>query len=197
MWHKKPPEWFATETKTIFQISVSQLLLSVNLMSRLRTSTSVWRLCLVSKVEKEANFNNCNQILVICFQHLCDTYSNLSINMVFDKMGLYFASGKLKWTTENYVTLVVGAGADLGGCAWGVHPHPPPRDDLRLSTTTGILRENMWFRPVTCQLRHSLVVHPLLRNILHPPLMWQWLAGTDQMSRNQVLCRSKKKQKQT
>ena len=126
MWHKKPPEWFATETKTIFQISVSQLLLSVNLMSRLRTSTSVWRLCLVSKVEKEANFNNCNQILVICFQHLCDTYSNLSINMVFDKMGLYFASGKLKWTTENYVTLVVGAGADLGGCAWGVHP-PPPR----------------------------------------------------------------------
>ena len=45
--------------------------------------------------------------------------------MVFDKMGLYFASGKLKWTTENYVTLVVGAGADLGGCAWGVHPPPP------------------------------------------------------------------------
>lgn len=60
--------------------------------------------CLRATVEKEANFNNFNQILVICFQHICDTYSNSFINMVFDKMGLYHTGGE-KCTTENYVTL--------------------------------------------------------------------------------------------
>ena len=44
---------------------------------------------------------------------------------------------------------------------------PPPWDDLRLSNTTGVLRL------VTSQLRHSLVVHPLLKEILDPPLIIQ------------------------
>ena len=39
------------------------------------------------------------------------------------------------------------AGADLGEGAGGAPPlPPPPRDDLRLSNTTGILqKKNMWF----------------------------------------------------
>ena len=39
------------------------------------------------------------------------------------------------------------AGADLGKGAGGVHPPPPPRDDLRFSNKTGILqkKKTMWF----------------------------------------------------
>ena len=37
-------------------------------------------------------------------------------------------------------------GADLGGGCRGAHPPPLPRDDLRFSNTTGILRKKtMWF----------------------------------------------------
>lgn len=33
-------------------------------------------------------------------------YSNLFINMVFDKMGFYYMGGELKCIIENYVILV-------------------------------------------------------------------------------------------
>ena len=77
-----------------------------------------------------------------------------------------------------------------------VHTLPPPQDVLWLSNSTGILQKNYvayWCwnktwdevewrtyvkrhkhgilsRHITSQLRHSLVVHPLLRKILDPPL---------------------------
>ena len=58
-------------------------------------------------------------------------------------------------------------GGYLGGGLGG--PPPPPRDDLRFSNTVGILqkKKTMW---LVSQLRHSLVVHPLLKKILDPPL---------------------------
>ena len=37
--------------------------------------------------------------------------------------------------------LTILAGADLGGGCRGCAPPPPPRDDLRLSNTTGILQK--------------------------------------------------------
>ena len=45
----------------------------------------------------------------------------------------------------------------------------PPWDDLQLSNTTGILQKKVWFIGVQL-LHHSLVVHPLLRKFLDPPL---------------------------
>ena len=35
----------------------------------------------------------------------------------------------------------------------------------------------MWFRPVTCQLRHSIVVHPVLKKVLDPPLGPKYTEG--------------------
>ena len=64
-----------------------------------------------------------------------------------------------------YLLLVPSArnpGADLrGGCR---ECAPPPPDDLRFSNATGVVR------PFTSQLRHSLVVQPLLKKFLGPPL---------------------------
>ena len=72
-------------------------------------------------------------------------------------------------TRPNYPPLVRSrywAGLDLGGGCRGCAPLPD--DDLRLSNTTGILKKNVVY---WCKLRHSLVVHPLLRKILDPPLL--------------------------
>ena len=68
------------------------------------------------------------------------------------------------------VSYHLAAGADLGGGSRGCTTPPPPRDDQRLSNTTGILKKK---KPQP-QLRHSLVVQPLLRKILDPPLSRRW-----------------------
>ena len=69
--------------------------------------------------------------------------------------------------TAYHVVKSHSAGADLGGGCRRSAPLPP-WDDLWLSNTTWCLR------PVTSQLRHSLVVHPLLKITLVPsPLRYQ------------------------
>ena len=60
---------------------------------------------------------------------------------------------------------LIGRGGSRGrmqGCA-----PPPPRDDLWLCNATGILqkKKTMWFIGV------EVVVHPLLKEILDPPLI--------------------------
>ena len=63
-----------------------------------------------------------------------------------------------------YITVLLTAGADLGGGCRGCAPPPPPQ------MTCGFLIQLVFLRPVTSQLSHSLVVHPLLKKILDPPL---------------------------
>ena len=68
---------------------------------------------------------------------------------------------------------VFGTGAGLGGGCRGRAPPPPPplpRDDLRFSNTTGILKKKkkpVWFIGVEVEQEASA---PLLKKILDPPL---------------------------
>ena len=46
-----------------------------------------------------------------------------------------------KFQGKEVLQALPGTGADLGGGCKGCAPPPPPRDDLRFSYTTGILRK--------------------------------------------------------
>ena len=84
------------------------------------------------------------------------------------------------WETFEKIELVVrqdctnnlnlrrgGSRGRVQGCA----PLPPPLRWPAAFQCNWYSAKNKWFRPVTSQSRHSLVVHPLLRKILDPPLL--------------------------
>ena len=88
------------------------------------------------------------------------------ISMFFSfLMAVHPGDERDKWCgniQKNIATHTCSRGGSRGRVQ-GVHPPPPPWDDLQLSNTTGIIY-------ITSQLCHSLVVHHLLRKFLDPPL---------------------------
>ena len=65
------------------------------------------------------------------------------------------------------------SGADLGGVCRECAPRPPPPPSLPLRRPAFffVFVIKICLRPVTSQLCHSLVVHPLLKKVLDPPLV--------------------------
>ena len=68
----------------------------------------------------------------------------------------------------NLSSILCIAGADLGGRVQGVRT--PPWDYLQFSNTTGILQKKKknWF--IGVEVKSKRRVHPLLKEILDPPL---------------------------